>query len=130
MEQIDLEEAIAEAGKPLTVSRYAAAHGVPPHRVRYSIEVGTLAVSRERRPMTIKEGELALTSEEWRRIIDPAVKRIKPSQCGWSDGGRVFTLVDARGALHEWKACLLRATAEQQRREIDAVPAKRVEVAV
>lgn len=126
MTQIDLEEAIA-ATKPLTVRAFAEKNAVPEWRVRHAIKVGTLEADQRKRPMIIKEGELALTVDEWQRAIKPATERIKSSLCGWSDGGKQFQVLDGGGQVHVFRIVLLRSTADSQRREIDRIKVRRID---
>lgn len=125
MTQIDLEEAIA-AKAPLTVGSFAKRNAVPEWRVRRSIELGTLNVDRRKRPMVITEGEVALSVQEWQRVLEPATKRIRPSVFGWSDGGRQLHVLDVEGHTHIFRMTLLKSSAEKQRREIDRLPVKRL----
>lgn len=128
MRQIDIEEAIAEKA-PLTVRAFAEKNGVPEWRVRKSISLGTLEADQRKRPMVVKEGELAMTVTEWQRALMPAVDRIKPSVCAWIEGGRKFQVLDESGKVHTWTIALVKSIADSQRREIDRVTCKRMEVA-
>lgn len=127
MTQIDLEEAIAE--HPMTVRQYAEANGVPQWRVRKSIQLGALVADERKRPMVIQEGELALTTQEWQRAIEPATNRIKPSVSSWSDGGKQFNVLGDDQRIHSYRITITKYSADMQRREIDALACKRVEVA-
>jgi hypothetical protein len=122
--QIDLEDMISRAHP--TAAAYADQVGVPVYRVYRSVRLGTLVADQSKRPMTIKEGEVALSGDEWRGIINPALARIRPSQYAWLDSGRTVQVLRADGGVSTWSVTLTRAAASRQRVEIDECPAKRL----
>lgn len=123
-EQIDIEDLIAQ--RAMTVAEFAAAARKPLWRVRAAIDSGFLVVDRAKRPMTVKGGEMPLSAQEWRRVLEPETRRIKSSVCPWGNGGREFSLLCRDGTVRTWKITLLKSMAEQQRREIAGLDCQRL----
>ena len=128
-EQIDLEDAIAAIPpKCPTVREFAMAEGQPEWRVREAVRKGLLEVDDRERPMRITGGEMALTVQEWQKAIEPALKAIRRSQIGWSDGGKQVSIL-AGSRVHVFKLALTRGGAEVQAAQIQALGALRLEAA-
>ena len=71
---------------------------------------------------------MALTVQEWQKAIEPALKAIRRSQIGWSDGGKQVSIL-AGSREHVFKLALTRGGAEVQAAQIQALGALRLEAA-
>jgi hypothetical protein len=139
--QIDLEEAIAAvsaASKPKRKSRakprdadprptllqFAKEHDIPLWRVRRAAVQGQLQCDRSKQPMRVEGGEVPMSIVEWRKLLEPAVNRIKPSQRAWIGDTLLVLTRDAR--THAFKRPVVMATAKRQLAEIEALDTLKV----
>lgn len=129
--QIDLEEAIAasRAVRPsgMTVAEYVEATGWPEWRVRMAIRKGVLVANDSIRPMVITGGEMPLTVQEWQRVLDPEVRKLRPGIYSWSDGGRRLSVLGKDSVIRRYQITSTRAAAQEQAGELARVPCARKE---